>query len=362
MKSRWHRGQGDDQHVPVEMRFIDMFMTAIGSLVFIAMLLVFLLPKTTQIKPEEVHVCKRELQECENKRTEDMQILLRAFGVMLVTDGRCAEQPELYVRWEGDLVNFKDGKSIGKAAEFDASEPTNKTELAGHIYFNVGGVLEPHINRRINTQIYFGTSRSPGSFSVYAGLKAPGAGKGKDCTIYPLYLSAEGVTTGDEIVLTQKRPYAWLRRFTVNVDGTTSLKTEPKDDDDFKRRLEEFSKKQSKSLCQGNKRICGTTDAHYAKLFPVPDTDKNMQDTTKFIGTAIVETTQVNVRSAPDFADPRNIKGKLNRGRVVNIVRHMDNGWDEIEATCDDTNKNCHGFVKSINLGNFSIPTPGPTR
>ena len=31
MKSRWERGHGDDQHPPVEMRFIDMFMTALGS-------------------------------------------------------------------------------------------------------------------------------------------------------------------------------------------------------------------------------------------------------------------------------------------------------------------------------------------
>jgi hypothetical protein len=48
MRSRWQRSRGDDPQAPIEMRFIDMFMAALGSLVFLALLLVFLLPKTTQ--------------------------------------------------------------------------------------------------------------------------------------------------------------------------------------------------------------------------------------------------------------------------------------------------------------------------
>jgi hypothetical protein len=46
----WRRASAKDgDGPPVEMRFVDMFMTALGSLVFIALLLVFLLPKTSEV-------------------------------------------------------------------------------------------------------------------------------------------------------------------------------------------------------------------------------------------------------------------------------------------------------------------------
>ena len=44
MRTAWRSGGGVDRHaVPVEMRFIDMFMAALGALVFMAMLLAFIL-------------------------------------------------------------------------------------------------------------------------------------------------------------------------------------------------------------------------------------------------------------------------------------------------------------------------------
>ena len=49
MRSGWGRSNRGGEHPPVEMRFIDMFMTALGSLVFIALLLVFLIPSTAEI-------------------------------------------------------------------------------------------------------------------------------------------------------------------------------------------------------------------------------------------------------------------------------------------------------------------------
>ena len=86
------------------MRFIDMFMTALGSLVFLALLLVFLLPKTTQseIKDEDVERLKKENQKivAENQhlrqqiqlqqqaspadttKTEDADIMKRWFGIL----------------------------------------------------------------------------------------------------------------------------------------------------------------------------------------------------------------------------------------------------------------------------------------
>ena len=50
MTSSWRQLSAREGHgAPVEMRFVDMFMTALGSLVFIALLLVFLLPKTAEV-------------------------------------------------------------------------------------------------------------------------------------------------------------------------------------------------------------------------------------------------------------------------------------------------------------------------
>lgn len=53
MSSGWGAIRGGDHSVPVEMRFIDMFMAALGALIFMAMLLAFLiqfLPHQGQIK------------------------------------------------------------------------------------------------------------------------------------------------------------------------------------------------------------------------------------------------------------------------------------------------------------------------
>jgi cell division protein FtsB len=137
VKSPWHRGQRDDQHTPVEMRFIDMFMTALGSLVFLALLLAFLLPKTTQseIKDEDVERLKKENQKivAENQhlrrqiqlqqqaspadttKTEDADIMKRWFGILLLTSGCPSSEPELYARYEGKLFNVKTGELVPDA-------------------------------------------------------------------------------------------------------------------------------------------------------------------------------------------------------------------------------------------------------
>jgi len=67
--------------------------------------------------------------------------------------------------------------------------------------------------------------------------------------------------------MTQLRPFAWLRRFKVNLDGTTTFGTLPRGDEQFKSDLAEFSKKQSQILCE-KKSICDTIDAHLALLDP----------------------------------------------------------------------------------------------
>ena len=55
MKSAWqHRARGDLYAPPVEARFIDMFMAALGALVFMSMLLAFLLKYLPDAEPEPV--------------------------------------------------------------------------------------------------------------------------------------------------------------------------------------------------------------------------------------------------------------------------------------------------------------------
>jgi formylglycine-generating enzyme required for sulfatase activity len=108
-------------------------------------------------------------------------------------------------------------------------------------------------------------SRSPGSYSVYVGLTNPRAQGERECAIQPFYLSSKGLIPADKITMTQQRPFAWLRRFRIETDGTTTVKTPPWQDEVFKRELAEFSSKQSKLLCD-RKSLCGTIDAHYALL------------------------------------------------------------------------------------------------
>jgi formylglycine-generating enzyme required for sulfatase activity len=298
MRSRWQRSRGDDPQAPIEMRFIDMFMAALGSLVFLALLLVFLLPKTTQQGTIDNQELKKKLDEviAENKQlrrqiptsqagganTEEKNIVRRWLGVFLMVRG-CSIEPEMYVRWEGNVVNFETEQPTSKLPEFDASDVShNRDTLVGHKYFDIGngaeiatimakvqesdtaGLKDLNTNG-LNAKLFYAVSRRPGSYSVYVGLTDPRAQGERECAIQPFYLSSRGLIPADEITMTQERPFAWLRRFSIETDGTTTLKTSPWQDEVFKRELAEFSNKQSKLLCE-RKSLCGTIDAHYALL------------------------------------------------------------------------------------------------
>jgi len=277
------------------MRFIDMFMAALGSLVFLALLLVFLLPKTTQqgSNPE----LKRKLDEltAQNQQlrqqiptsqaggasTEEKNIIKRWLGIFLVVRGCDSIEPQMYVRWEGNVVNFETFQPISKLPEFDASD-VSRDALVGHKYFDIGNGaeiatimakvqesdtagLEDFNKNGLHAKLFYGVSRATGSYSVYVGLTDPRALGERECAIQPFYLSSRGLIPADKITMTQERPFAWLRRFRIETDGTTTLKTSPWQDDEFKRELAEFSNKQSKLLCE-RKLLCGTMDAHYALL------------------------------------------------------------------------------------------------
>ena len=302
MRSRWHRGEAaDNQHAPVEMRFIDMFMTALGSLVFVAMLLVFLLPKTAQQIDDDNQIKKRlDALVAENQRLKqqipqapstggadanDKNIVKRWFSVVLVANGCDGSEPELYVRWEGKVSNFDTGEPLPDPEPFDASDVNKKTVLIGSRYFDVGYGAEGDwsstavLNERaslgltdlqkagLHTKVFYTATRAPGLFSVYAGFRQPRTQGDRKCIIAPIYLSSQGLIPGEKIVMNQQRPFAWLRRFSIRGDGTTSLGTSPRFDEQFKRDLTEFSSKQSQILCE-KKALCDTTDAHYALLFP----------------------------------------------------------------------------------------------
>jgi tetratricopeptide (TPR) repeat protein len=286
MKSLWQRRHIED-HAPVEMRFIDMFMTALGSLVFVALMLVFLLPKTTQskAKDEEVKVLQKEIEQLKRQipqgqqptpfaaKTEDKEIVLRRFGVMLVTSG-CTEQPELYVRLENKIFNFQTNQPMDDPLQFDAAEPANKTILIEDSYFDIDvdqAGMSPLQKDKLHIGGFFKVSRGSSSYSVYVGLKNPETQTGGGCAVYPSYRSARDLIAGERIVLTRQRPFAWLRRFKINTDGTTTLQNEPATDETFKRDLADFSKRQSQILCE-RKSICNTMDAHLASLMPAGPT------------------------------------------------------------------------------------------
>jgi len=313
MKSRWHRAHAGEQHSPVEMRFVDMFMTALGALVFLAMLLVFLLPRIESTKTEEqtqqknetiaaLNTRKEELEETIRDLTaqlrerqqpepalpaganrEDKNIVKRWFGVLLLTQGCRPNQPALYVRFEGKLINFDTGEAVPEAEQFDASDVSKRTFLVGHRYFDIGGGqqkigedfefrgMKDLSKNGLHLKLFYGVTRSfgPGtSYSIYAGLSDPRGQGDVECVINPVYLSSTRLISGETIALTRDRPYAWLRRVEIiDADGNTTFGKRPKDDEEFRRDIAEFSKKQSRILCD-RKRICNTMDAHLAVLDP----------------------------------------------------------------------------------------------
>ena len=192
MRSRWQRSRGDDPQAPIEMRFIDMFMAALGSLVFLALLLVFLLPKTNQQgsnpelkkKLDELTAQNQQLRQqiptsqAGGANTEEKNIIKRWLGVFLMVRGCDSIEPEMYVRWEGNVVNFETYQPISKLPEFDASDVShNRDTLIGHKYFDIGNGaeiatimakvqeldtagLEDFNKNGLNAKLFYGVSRA----------------------------------------------------------------------------------------------------------------------------------------------------------------------------------------------------------
>jgi hypothetical protein len=298
------------------MRFIDMFMTALGSLVFLCLLLVFLLPKTTSSPTtenleEEIKRLKAttEKMEEENNRlkksvedqtAENQQLkqqlrqqitpyLRRWFGVFLMTSGCKDYDPDLYVRYEGKIFDYsRNAAPMPDAVPFDVTNLAGKTMLLDQRYLDIGAGTEVTAGgfsslwesptagldllskNGLNVKLFFGTGWPPdNTYSVYVALKDPKAVGDAECKLHPFYLSPKGIIPGEPLSLTQQRPFAWLRRAKIDADGNTTLGTSPRADAQFKQDIAAFSDKQSKALCEQSN-LCDTMDAHYALLLSLP--------------------------------------------------------------------------------------------
>jgi hypothetical protein len=278
-----------------------MFMTALGSLIFIAMLLVFLLPKTAQTSTADPRQAtkaleaeletvreqlaseqrwRRDLQQMmKSVREVDKLVVKRWMVVTLLTKGCPADEPALSVRWEGDTFHFETREYLGKLPEFDASAP-RLHPLVGNRMFRIGPASLPS-RLEASTSLLDGTglaaasflvvSNGPGEWSVYVSLKDPRGLKGGECLVQPIVYGSSGQAVDSELKLSLAQPFAFVRRVRLENNGGLTSRA-PKYDTAFQRELEEFSVKQSKKLCE-KKLICGTQDAHwamYAKPLPPP--------------------------------------------------------------------------------------------
>ena len=317
MKSRWYSGEGDGGHPPVEMRFVDMFMTALGSLIFIALLLVFLLPQTAQPSnidtpklQSELARLRQELAETQakarqslqdmeqlfkNVREVDKDVVKRWLSVSLLRKDCPPYEPTLYVRWEGPIADFATGKRLEDMARFDASDPRVQN-LVGRRYFLVGppsslstmygtGPTSLLNGTGLVATSYFTVSNAPGPWSIYIGLRYPRNLGGGECTVHPIIHGSDGQAVDSPFKLSLGQPFAWVRRVRLeNNGGFTS--PDPTYDAGFLRELEAFSAEQSEKLCE-KKSICGTQDAHwarYAKPAPPPPEAFDWKKESRFRG------------------------------------------------------------------------------
>ena len=186
----------------------------------------------------------------------------------------------LYARWEG-LLDVPRGAESNRAKPFDATKPEDITLINGVTYATwlrlgdrFGFPKEAKLSAIAglgNTigveqiKSFQGVSRSSGDWSIYIAAVDPGSIGTKECSVKPAYFGWASGAFGDEIVLTEKRPFAWLRKFAMKKDGSLTLDKPPKLDEELRKALEAFSQEQSAKLCQA-KSICGTEDAHLFQL------------------------------------------------------------------------------------------------
>lgn len=212
--------------------------------------------------------------------TEDIGIVRRWFSGQVTIEGCPTVDFALYARWEG-LLDVPKGADSNRAKPFDTTKPEDITLINGVTYVTwlrmgdrfgfpkeaklsaIAGLGDTIGVEQIKS--FQGVSRSSGDWSIYIAAVDPASIGTRECSMKPAYFGWGSGSFGEEIVLTEKRPFAWLRRFAMKADGSLTLDKPPKLDEEFKKKLEAFSQEQSAKLCQ-EKSICGTEDAHLFQL------------------------------------------------------------------------------------------------
>jgi peptidoglycan hydrolase CwlO-like protein len=210
-------------------------------------------------------------------RNMDASIVMRWFSIGLIIPDCADIQFSTYVRWQGSLVNAGTGIEMPND-EFDVTDPRRRTVLLGHRYFDLGGKQENNplgektlreagigILGKGQIKLFNAVSSQVGEYRLYIAANDPRALSGRKCAVHPYFLSWAGAVLGERVLITQDQPFAWLRHFRINKDGSNTLGFAPRDDKEFQDDLDSFSIAQSQRLCK-ERSICGKEDAHHFAL------------------------------------------------------------------------------------------------
>ncbi len=278
MKASWGSHSSETLHAPVEMRFVDMFMTAIGGLIFITLLLTLLLPELTRKPPPPPPPTRAERKDeagiAPSKGEVDADVWKRWLAMSLLVKGCKENEPVFYVRWEGGIRNSQTQQAVpGGMNRFDAVHLVVDRIREGAYYdlhaashdrqydasLAVSLITEP-----VAVRNYHVVSVPPGAWSAYVGLRDPRAAG--DCTVQLIASGRYGRKSSGPFKLSVGQPFAWLRRVRIERNGGFGS-PEPEADLEFAQELKKFSEEQSERLCK-EKHICDTQDAHWALLAP----------------------------------------------------------------------------------------------
>ena len=99
-----------------------------------------------------------------------------------------------------------------------------------------------------------------------AGLRGPSAQADNECTVYPIYLSSQGLVPGEGPNNTNGGRMHGCAALHSTTTGLRRLEHRPEQDDKFKDRRGKIINKQSQALCEKKYLYAGTIKSHYAVL------------------------------------------------------------------------------------------------
>jgi hypothetical protein len=212
---------------------------------------------------------QRQLDEL--KRTEDEGIMKRWFSVQLLVDNCKGVDLFFYVRFEGQFSDLHYAKKFDAAAMMSSPRSEDYRTIATGDKYEELTVSDLVPERRI--MVFHTIARREENDAVYIAVKDPRSIGDAACGIKPVFFTWTGRITGEKILLTSKRPFAWLRHFQISLNASNTLPIEPKYDKQFLADLANFSAEQSKGLCDHG--VCGTEDAHlYTLRHPIANSSE----------------------------------------------------------------------------------------